>query len=125
MAVREDGQLSMILVVAIPTLVVSVGMMVSPASAVRGLQTRIDRASQVLREQIPGMRVVRHVRPGAGGGDAVQVANADLTQARCGRAAPGVLLPDRDVGAQRVERGRVWFGGGTRIGARARSRSAR
>ncbi|MEI7886180.1 MAG: ABC transporter ATP-binding protein [Actinomycetes bacterium] len=60
MAVREDGPLSLLLLVSVPALVISVGLVVVrlvPQFAV--MQVRIDRVNQVLREQITGMRVVR------------------------------------------------------------------
>jgi ATP-binding cassette subfamily B protein len=60
MAVREDGPLSLLLLVSVPALVISVGLVVVrlvPQFSV--MQVRIDRVNQVLREQITGMRVVR------------------------------------------------------------------
>ena len=60
MAVREDGPLSLLLLVSIPVLVISIGLVISrliPQYQV--MQERIDRINQVLREQITGIRVVR------------------------------------------------------------------
>ena len=60
MAVREDGPLSLLLLVSVPALVISVGLIVVrlvPQFA--RMQVRIDRVNQVLREQITGIRVVR------------------------------------------------------------------
>ena len=60
MAVREDGPLSLLLLVSVPALVLSVGSVIVrliPTFAV--MQVRIDRINQVLREQITGLRVVR------------------------------------------------------------------
>jgi ATP-binding cassette subfamily B protein len=60
MALREDAQLSGILLVAVPVMVLLIGLVVSrmvPQFTV--MQTRIDRLNQVLREQITGIRVVR------------------------------------------------------------------
>ena len=60
MAVREDGPLSLLLLVSVPALVISVGLVVVrlvPTFA--EMQVRIDRVNQVLREQITGIRVVR------------------------------------------------------------------
>ena len=60
MALREDGPLSLILAVAIPALVLGVGIVVSKmVPQFQDMQERIDRVNQVLREQITGMRVVR------------------------------------------------------------------
>jgi hypothetical protein len=80
-AIREDGPLSLILVVAIPILLLSVGQVaLRMHPQFTKMQNRIDRVNQVLREQISGMRVVRAfvrepdeaVRFGKG--------NADLTE---------------------------------------------
>jgi ATP-binding cassette subfamily B protein len=60
MALREDAQLSGILLVAVPVMVVLIGLVISrmvPQFTV--MQVRIDRLNQVLREQITGIRVVR------------------------------------------------------------------
>ena len=60
MALREDPQLSGILLVAVPVMVTLIAAVVSrmvPQFTV--MQTRIDRLNQVLREQITGIRVVR------------------------------------------------------------------
>ncbi len=59
-AVREDPGLSMILVVAIPTAVITLGSIVyRMVPSFQAMQFRIDRVNLVLREQITGMRVVR------------------------------------------------------------------
>ena len=98
-AVREDGPLSLILLVAIPILLLSVGQVaIRMHPQFTKMQNRIDRVNQVLREQISGMRVVRAfvrepdeaVRFGKG--------NADLTETslKTGRMMavmfPAVLL---------------------------------
>jgi ATP-binding cassette subfamily B protein len=60
MAVRENAQLSLVLIVAIPVLAVVVGsIMVRTTPVFTAMQDRIDDVNQVLREQITGMRVVR------------------------------------------------------------------
>jgi ATP-binding cassette, subfamily B, multidrug efflux pump len=60
MAIREDGPLSLLLLVSIPVLVVSVGLViVRMVPQFQKMQERIDRINQVLREQITGIRVVR------------------------------------------------------------------
>ena len=98
-AVREDGPLSLILLVAVPILLLSVGQVaIRMHPQFTKMQNRIDRVNQVLREQISGMRVVRAfvrepdeaVRFGKG--------NADLTETslKTGRMMavmfPAVLL---------------------------------
>jgi ATP-binding cassette, subfamily B, multidrug efflux pump len=80
LAVREDGPLSLLLLVSIPALLLCVGsVIVQLVPQFRMMQDRIDRVNQVLREQITGVRVVRAfvrepVETGRFGG-----ANDDLT----------------------------------------------
>lgn len=60
MALREDVGLSVVLVVAMPVVGIVLGSVVTRmVPAFQVMQTRIDRANQVLREQISGIRVVR------------------------------------------------------------------
>jgi ATP-binding cassette subfamily B multidrug efflux pump len=60
MAVREDAGLSWLLVLAVPVLVVAIGLLVLRMRPLFGImQTRIDTVNRVLREQITGIRVVR------------------------------------------------------------------
>lgn len=60
LAIREDGPLSLLLLVSVPVLVVSVGLViVRMIPQFQVMQERIDRINQVLREQITGIRVVR------------------------------------------------------------------
>jgi ATP-binding cassette subfamily B protein len=59
-AVREDVGLSVIILVAIPAAVISLGSIVyRMIPSFQAMQLRIDRVNLVLREQITGMRVVR------------------------------------------------------------------
>lgn len=60
MAVREDGTLSLLLLVSVPVLVISIGLIVARMIPLfQVMQDRIDRINEVLREQITGIRVVR------------------------------------------------------------------
>ena len=60
MAMREDLGLSWILVVAVPILVVAIGMVIGRmVPQMRLMQERIDGINRILREQITGIRVVR------------------------------------------------------------------
>jgi len=60
MAIREDGPLSLLLLVAVPALIVSVGLViVRMLPQFQKMQERIDRINEVMREQITGLRVVR------------------------------------------------------------------
>ncbi|MEX0767573.1 MAG: ABC transporter ATP-binding protein [Microthrixaceae bacterium] len=118
MAIREDGPLSLLLLVSVPALVISVGLVVVrlvPQFAV--MQVRIDRVNQVLREQITGMRVVRAFVREPYEAERFGVANQDLTDTslRAGRLMaflfPAVLfvLNTSSVAA-------IWIGA-NRIGA--------
>lgn len=118
LAVREDGPLSLILVVAIPVLIVCVGMViVRMVPQFQAMQIRIDRVNQVLREQIIGMRVVRAFVREPLEAERFGDANADLTltSLRAGRLMafmfPTVLLV---LNISSVAA--VWIGG-NRIGA--------
>ncbi len=60
MAVREDVGLSRILILMVPLLGISVGLIVSRMiPGFRVMQEKIDQVNRVLREQITGIRVVR------------------------------------------------------------------
>lgn len=60
MALRLDAQLSVIMAIAVPLLLILVGLILSRMIPLfRLMQTRIDRINQVLREQLTGIRVVR------------------------------------------------------------------
>jgi ATP-binding cassette, subfamily B, multidrug efflux pump len=80
MALREDLDLSRLLLVCIPALAGSIGLIISRMiPKFRGMQPKIDTVNRVLREQITGMRVVRaFVREPAEEGR-FDDANADLT----------------------------------------------
>jgi ATP-binding cassette subfamily B protein len=59
-ALREDVQLSWILVVAVPVLLIFMALLiVRMIPLFRSMQKRIDTVNRVLREQLNGMRVVR------------------------------------------------------------------
>jgi ATP-binding cassette, subfamily B, multidrug efflux pump len=60
MALRQDIGLSWLMLVCVPALLVSIGLIVSRmVPQFRSMQTRIDLVNQVLREQLSGIRVVR------------------------------------------------------------------
>jgi ATP-binding cassette subfamily B multidrug efflux pump len=60
MALRENAELSSILLVAVPVLGVVIGLIVSRmVPYFRSMQKRIDAVNRVLREQLSGVRVVR------------------------------------------------------------------
>ena len=60
MAIRQDVQLSWLIAVSVPVLLVAVGLIiVRMVPLFRKMQTRIDAVNRVLREQLTGIRVVR------------------------------------------------------------------
>lgn len=59
-AISEDPGLSWIMVVAVPVLLVAVGLIIMRMTPLfRKMQDRIDAVNRVLREQLTGIRVVR------------------------------------------------------------------
>ncbi|MFZ4895878.1 ABC transporter ATP-binding protein [Plantibacter sp. Mn2098] len=60
MALRQDLELSWLMAVSIPVLLLAVGLIVvRMVPLFRLMQTRIDRINQILREQLSGIRVIR------------------------------------------------------------------
>lgn len=60
MAIRQDVQLSWLIAVSVPVLLIAVGLIVTRMVPLfRLMQTRIDTVNRVLREQLTGIRVVR------------------------------------------------------------------
>ncbi len=80
MALREDVVLSWLIIVAVPLLVVSIGLLIWKMRPLfRVVQTRIDTVNRVLREQITGIRVVRAFVREPFEADRFGRANAELT----------------------------------------------
>lgn len=87
-AVREDASLSWILVVAVPVLLIGVGLVISRMlPQFRRMQERIDAVNRVLREQLTGIRVVRAFVREPVEVERFDAANRDLTDTavRAGR----------------------------------------
>ncbi len=79
-ALREDVGLSWLVVVAVPVLALSIGLIIRRMSPLfRLMQTRIDTVNRVLREQITGIRVVRAFVREPYETDRFDRANGDLT----------------------------------------------
>ena len=112
MAVNADVQLSLLLVVSIPTLMVVLTLIIRRMiPQFRLMQERIDNVNKVLREQITGMRVVRAFVRQPEEAVRFEKVNRDLTDTSltAGRLMallfPVVLLV---VNASSV--GVIWFG---------------
>jgi ATP-binding cassette subfamily B multidrug efflux pump len=87
-AIREDIGLSVIMVVAIPILIVVLGIIISRmVPTFQVMQIKVDRVNAVLREQITGIRVVRAFVREPQEVERFAGANDDLTQTslRAGR----------------------------------------
>jgi ATP-binding cassette subfamily B protein len=113
MAVREDGPLSLLLLVSVPALVLPMTLVISRMiPQFQAMQLRIDRINQVLREQITGLRVLRAFVREPHETRRFGSANADLTESslRAGRLMafmfPTVMLV---LNASSVAA--IWIGG--------------
>ena len=118
MALREDGPLSLLLIVCVPVLVACVTVLVMRMiPQFQQMQERIDRVNQVLREQITGIRVVRAFVREPQESERFADANDQLTDTalRAGRLMafmfPTVMLI---MNASTVAA--IWIGGG-RVGS--------
>jgi ATP-binding cassette subfamily B protein len=81
MAIREDATLSWLLVVVVPLMGVVIAILLTLGVPLfRKVQTKIDRITQIMREQITGVRVVRAFIRGEAERVRFETANADLTE---------------------------------------------
>jgi len=112
MAMREDIGLSWLMLVCVPVLVVSLGLIiVKLVPGFRAMQDRIDAVNRVLREQITGIRVVRAFVREPYEADRFGRANSDLTETalRVGRLQAlifPIILLILNVSSVAV----LWFG---------------
>jgi ATP-binding cassette subfamily B multidrug efflux pump len=80
LALRQEAGLAWLIVVLVPIMLVSVGViMMKAAPLFRRMQVQIDAINQVLREQITGIRVLRAFTREDHEQDRYEVANAALT----------------------------------------------
>jgi ATP-binding cassette subfamily B protein len=81
MAMRQDGPLSMLLLVIVPIMVALIGgVMVRAVPLFRAMQVKIDRINLVLRENLTGIRVIRAFVRTRHEEERFAGANADLTE---------------------------------------------
>ncbi|MGH8978513.1 MAG: ABC transporter ATP-binding protein, partial [Acidimicrobiia bacterium] len=112
MAVREDGPLSLLLLVSVPVLVICVGLViVRMVPQFQVMQERIDRINQILREQITGIRVVRAFVREPHEAERFEVANGalTLTSLRAGRLT-AFLFPTVSLVLNVSSVAAIWFG---------------
>ncbi len=113
MAAREDIGLSWLVVVVVPVLAVSIGLIVRKmVPYFRVMQVKIDEVNRLLREQITGVRVVRAFVQEDHEAARFRDANAELTEVavRAGRWQAG-LFPTVLLVANLATVGVLWFGG--------------
>jgi ATP-binding cassette subfamily B protein len=80
MAIRQDGPLSLLLLVIVPVMMLLIGgVMVRAVPLFRAMQVKIDRINLVLRENLTGIRVIRAFVRTRHEEDRFAEANADLT----------------------------------------------
>ena len=113
MAIRENAQLSLTLVVIVPLMAVVIGTLVAISIPLfRQMQGRVDKITEVLREQIMGIRVVRAFIRTASEQRRFDAANSDLTDTalrvnRIFALAMPSLLGIMNLSTVAV----LWFGG--------------
>jgi len=113
MATREDVGLSWLVLLVVPVLAGSIGLIVSQmVPSFRVMQERIDEVNRLLREQITGVRVVRAFVRERHEARRFNVANDDLTRVaiRAGRWQAG-MFPTMMLVANIATVGVLWFGG--------------
>ena len=80
MAIRENVQLSSLLLVTVPLMLIVIGLMIAKAVPLfRSMQVKIDTVNGVLRENLAGVRVIRAFVRTAHEEERFERANADLT----------------------------------------------
>jgi ATP-binding cassette subfamily B protein len=113
MAIRENAQLSLTLVVIVPLMAVVIGTLVAISIPLfRQMQGRVDKITEVLREQIMGIRVVRAFIRTTSEQRRFDKANTDLTDTalrvnRIFALAMPSLLGIMNLSTVAV----LWFGG--------------
>lgn len=113
MALREDLNLSWLVWVSVPVLIIVVGYLVVRLMPLfRAMQKKIDRINAVLREQIIGIRVVRAFVREPYETDRFGVANKDLTDVSLKIGALFVLMfPAIGMILHLSTAAVLWFGG--------------
>ncbi len=125
MAIRQDAGLSWIMVVAIPVLLLGMGLVITRmVPHFRRMQRRIDVVNKVLREQLTGIRVVRAFVREPEERKRFAKANADVTESAlfAGRLM-AIMFPFVMVMMNLGSVAVLWFGaskvqsGETQVGA--------
>ncbi|HEX6349019.1 MAG TPA: ABC transporter ATP-binding protein, partial [Candidatus Dormibacteraeota bacterium] len=113
MALYENAQLSLLLLVVIPAMAAVIGGLLYFAIPLfRSVQAKIDRINQVLREQITGVRVIRAFVRARYESDRFRAANTDLADTtlkvtRIFTLAMPLIMIILNLSSVAV----IWFGG--------------
>jgi ATP-binding cassette subfamily B multidrug efflux pump len=113
MAIRQDGPLSLLLLVILPVMVALIGLiMVRAVPLFRAMQVKIDRINLVLRENLTGIRVIRAFVRTRHEEQRFEVANDDLTDTtlRVNRLF-ALMMPMLMLIMNLSSVAVVWFGG--------------
>ncbi|MGA9775911.1 MAG: ABC transporter ATP-binding protein [Candidatus Dormiibacterota bacterium] len=114
MALSEDVNLSLLLVVAVPLMAAVIAfMLIRAVPLFQAMQVKIDRINQVLREQITGVRVIRAFVRADYETERFGIANSDLTSTGLRVNRIFVLALPALMGIMNLTSVAVlWFGGG-------------
>jgi ATP-binding cassette, subfamily B, multidrug efflux pump len=112
-AIKEDARLLPLLAVAVPVMAAFLGVvMVRVVPQFRSMQIKIDRITQILREQITGVRVIRAFVRVRSEAERFAVANEDLTATALSVNRTFALMPAMMMGILNISSVAVlWFGG--------------
>ncbi len=112
-AIKEDARLLPLLAVAVPVMAGFLALvMVRVVPRFRSMQVKIDRITQILREQITGVRVIRAFVRVTSEADRFAVANDDLTATALSVNRTFALMPAMMMGILNISSVAVlWFGG--------------
>ncbi|NMN98487.1 ABC transporter ATP-binding protein [Antrihabitans stalactiti] len=113
MALRQDLGLSWILVLAVPALGLSMGVIIAKMVPLfRSMQVKIDAVNRVLREQITGIRVIRAFVRERNEMWRFGVANTELTEAALGVGRLlALMFPTVMLISNVTSVAVIWFGG--------------
>lgn len=113
MAVSKDAQLSLVLVVSLPVLIIGIITLASKAIPFfKAIQKKMDRLNLILREELTGIRVIRSFNRTGFEVNRFDCANKDITQTairmnQLMAAAMPVMMLVMNLSQVAI----VWFGG--------------
>ncbi|HEY0071003.1 MAG TPA: ABC transporter ATP-binding protein [Chloroflexia bacterium] len=113
MAVAENARLSLVLVVVVPLLVGSIGLIaIKGVPLFRAMQVKLDRVNLVLRENLTGIRVIRAFNREQYERDRFDEANRDLTNTAIKvNRLMAFLMPVVMILMNLTSIAIIWFGG--------------